>query len=58
MGYSCRGIGYLNINATHVTANNSTKNNAVFFFVLDFRIEYLTTINPWSQCLGLERKNI
>ena len=30
-------IGYLNIHGTHVTANNFTNNNVVFFFFL-FRI--------------------
>ncbi len=30
----------LNIYGTHVTANDSTNNNVVFFFVLDFKIEY------------------
>ena len=31
-------IGYLNIHGTHVTANNSTNNNVVFFFVFDLEI--------------------
>ena len=33
-------IGYLNIHGTHVTANNSTNNNAVFFFVSGLKIVY------------------
>ena len=33
-------IGYLNIHATYVIANNFTKNNIVFFFVSDFKIVY------------------
>ena len=45
---SCNGC--LNIHRTHVTANNSTSNNVVFFFVTDLKIVYtITTINPWSQ---------
>ena len=45
-------IGCLNIHETHVTANNSTYNNIVFFFVSDLK----TTINPWPQCIGQEGK--
>ena len=33
-------IGCLNIDGTHVTANNSTNNNVVFFPVSDFKIIY------------------
>ena len=33
-------IGYLRIHGTHVTANDSTNNNVVFFFVLDLKIVY------------------
>ena len=33
-------IGYLNIHGTHVTANNSTNNNVVFFFLSDLKIVY------------------
>ena len=33
-------IGCLNIHETHVTANNSTNNNIVFFFVSDLKIVY------------------
>ena len=29
-------IGYLNIHGSHVTANNSTNNNVVFFFCFRF----------------------
>ena len=29
-----------------------------FFFVSDFKKYTITTINPWSQCLGQEKKNI
>ena len=36
----CTNIGCLNIDGTHVTANNSTNNNAVFFFVSDLKIVY------------------
>ena len=32
--------GCLNIYGTHVTANNSTNNNVVFFFVSDLKIVY------------------
>ena len=32
--------GCLKIHGTHVTANNSTNNNVVFFFVLDLKIVY------------------
>ena len=48
------------IHGTRATANNSTYNNAVFFFVSDLKIGYytITTVNPWSQCIGQERKNI
>ena len=28
--------GYLNIHGIHVTANNSTNNNVVFFFLFQF----------------------
>ena len=31
----------LNIHGTHVTANNSTNNNAVFFFCFRFEISIL-----------------
>ena len=30
----------LSIHETHVTANNSTYNNVVFFYVLDLKIVY------------------
>ena len=33
-------IGCLNIHENPVTANNSTNNNAVFFFVSDLKIVY------------------
>ena len=33
-------IGCLNIHETHVTANNSVNNYAVFFFVSDLKIVY------------------
>ena len=47
----------LNIHRTYVTANSSTNNNVVFFFVSDLKIVHtITTINPQSQCLGQERK--
>ena len=33
-------IGCLSIHGTHVIANNSTNNNAVFFFVPDLKLVY------------------
>ena len=43
-------IGCLNIHGTHVTADNSTHNNVVFFLFSDLKIVYtITTINPRSQ---------
>ena len=33
-------MGCLNIDRTHVTANNSTNTNVGFFFVSDLKIEY------------------
>ena len=33
-----KGIGSLNLHGTHVTANNSSDNNLVFFFVSDLKI--------------------
>ena len=51
-------IGCLNMHETHLTANNSTNNNVVFFFVSDLKQNIKTTINPRSQCLEQERKNI
>ena len=36
----CIHIGGLNIHRTHVTANNSTYDNVVFFFVSDLKIVY------------------
>ena len=33
-------IGCLNIHGTHVTVNNYTNNNVVFFFVSDLKIVY------------------
>ena len=30
----------INFHGAHVTANSSTYNNVVFFFVLDFKIGY------------------
>ena len=33
-------IGCLNIHGTHVTSNNSTTINVVFFFVSDWKIVY------------------
>ena len=47
-------IGWLNICGTHVTANNSTNNNVVFFIVSYLKIvyynnySYLSTI-PWTR---------
>ena len=38
--YDCKYLGCLNIHETHVTANNSTNNNVVFFFVLDLKIVF------------------
>ena len=32
--------GCLNIHETHVTANNSTNNNVVFFLLSDWKIAY------------------
>ena len=34
----CDTLGSLNIHGTHVTANNSTNNNVVFFFISDLKI--------------------
>ena len=33
-------IGCLDIHGNHVTANNSTNDNVVFFFVSDLKIAY------------------
>ena len=44
-------------NGTHVIANNSTKNNLVFFFVSYLKIVFSNN-STWSQCLVQERKNI
>ena len=33
-------IGCLNINVTHVTANNSSTNDNIFFFLSDMKIVY------------------
>ena len=51
-------IGCLNIRGTHTIANNSTDNNVVFIYVSDWKLYTITTIIPWSQCLGKERENI
>ena len=48
--------GCLNIHGTHVTANNSTNNNAVLFLFQIWKQYTIMTINPWSPCLGQERK--
>ena len=40
MGPMTANIGYLNIHRIHVTANKSTNNNVVFFFVSDLKIVY------------------
>ena len=49
-----RTIGCLNIHGAHVTANNSTNNNVVFFFVSDLKIVYSNNykssiIMPWIR---------
>ena len=50
--------GCLNIHGSYVTANHSTNNNVVFFFVSDVKNYTIITIDPRSQCLGQERKSI
>ena len=35
-----KSIGFINIHGTHVTSNNSTNNNVVFFLVSDLKILY------------------
>ena len=42
-------IGCLNIEGTHVTANNSTNNNFVFYFVSDSSIVKLATLVKGDQ---------
>ena len=47
-------IGCLNIHGNHVTANESTSNNAVFFFVSDLKIIYynnnqFSITMPWTR---------
>ena len=39
-------IECFNIKGTHVTSNNSTNNNVVFFSALDLKKYIITTINP------------
>ena len=36
----------LNIDRTHVTASNSTNNNAMFFLFQIWKLYTITTINP------------
>ena len=43
-------IGCLNIHGTHMTANNSTDNNVVFFFVSDLEIVYY----KWTRVQTLD----
>ena len=38
--YKMNNIGCLSIHGTHVTPNNSTNNNVVFFLVSDLKIIY------------------
>ena len=47
----------LTIHESHATTNKSATSN-VFFFVSDLEIVYKKGINPRSQCIGQERKNI
>ena len=47
-------IGCLSIHGTHVTANNSTNNNVVFFFVSDLKTVYYNNYRvsqyTWDPC--------
>ena len=43
------GIGCLNIHGTRVTANNSTNNNVVFFFVSDLKILLILFHNAFDK---------
>ena len=42
--YSIESIGCLNIHGIHVTADNSTNNNVVFFFVSDNKVKLVTLV--------------
>ena len=45
-------IGCLNIHGTHVTANNSTNNNVVFFFVSELPAITKTIQARWTRHAG------
>ena len=48
--------GCLNVQCIHVTANKFTTNNVVSFLFQIWKLYIITTIDPWSQCLGQESK--